>query len=77
MLVHLETARSRNEEGESLGLYERSLSEEEIDRQVLHAYGLEPNAPFPRVEDFNAFIVGPTPTLREFETAGKTKNRVV
>jgi len=77
VLVHLEAARSRNEEGESLGLYERFLSEKEIDHQVLHAYGLEPHAPFPRVEDFNAFIVGPTPTLREFETAGITRDRVV
>ncbi len=54
----------RNEEGESLGLYERPLSEEEMDHQVLHAYGLNPNAPFPRVEDFNVFIIEPMPTLR-------------
>ena len=51
----------QNDETESLGLYERYLSEEGIDHQVLHAYGLEPNSPFPRVEDFDAFIIGPTP----------------
>ena len=51
----------QNDETESLGLYEQFLSEEGIDHQVLHAYGLEPNSPFPRVEDFDAFIIGPTP----------------
>jgi GMP synthase-like glutamine amidotransferase len=51
----------QNDETESLGLYEQYLSEKGIDYRVLHAYGLGPNAVFPRVEDFDAFIVGPTP----------------
>jgi GMP synthase-like glutamine amidotransferase len=51
----------QNDETESLGLYEQHLSEKGIDHQVLHAYRLGPNSPFPRVEDFDAFIVGPTP----------------
>ena len=51
----------QNDETESLGLYEKILSEEGIDLQVLHAYGLESEAPFPLVDDFDAFIIGPTP----------------
>ena len=51
----------QNDETESLGLYEQYLCEEGFDHQVLHAYGLEPNSPFPRVEGFDAFIIGPTP----------------
>ena len=51
----------QNDETESLGLYEEFLSEEGIDLQVLHAYGFEPDAPFPLVDDFDAFIIGPTP----------------
>ena len=51
----------QNDETETLGLYEKHLSEKGIDHQVLHAYGMGPNSPFPRVEDFDAFIVGPTP----------------
>jgi len=51
----------QNDETESLGLYEQFLSESGIDLQVLHAYRLESNSPFPRVEDFDAFIIGPTP----------------
>ena len=51
----------QNDETESLGLYEEFLFEKGIDLQVLRAYGVEPDAPFPLVDDFDAFIIGPTP----------------
>jgi GMP synthase-like glutamine amidotransferase len=51
----------QNDETESLGLYEQYLSEDGIDHQILHAYGLGPISPFPSVESFDAFIIGPTP----------------
>jgi GMP synthase-like glutamine amidotransferase len=51
----------QNDETESLGLYEQYLSEDGIDHQILHAYGLGPISPFPSVEAFDAFIIGPTP----------------
>ena len=54
----------QNDETESPGLYEKFLSAEGIDLQVLHAYGRGSNSPFLRVEDLDASIMKLTPTPR-------------
>src|SRR3989337_1822350 len=51
----------QNDEIESLGLYADYLDEEAFEHEVFHAYRLEPQEPFPAVEDYDAFIMGPTP----------------
>ena len=67
----------QNEETESLGLYEQFLSEEGIGLQVFHAYRIKPNAPFPLVDDFDAFIIGLTPIPWSSRSWGSPKSRSV
>ncbi len=65
----------QNEETESLGLYEQFLSEEGMGLQVVHAYGIKPDAPFPLVDDFDAFIIGPTPSPWSSRPGGSPESR--
>ena len=65
----------QSDETESLGLYERFLSEEGIDLQRLHAYDIRPDTPFPLVDDFDAFIIGPTPILWSSRPGGRPESR--
>ena len=51
----------QNDRTEGLGLYEEYLEERQIEHRVLHAYRLGPDKSFPPPEEFDAFIVGPTP----------------
>lgn len=51
----------QNDWTEGLGLYEEYLEEKQIERRVLHAYRLGTDESFPSTEEFDAFIVGPTP----------------
>ena len=51
----------QNDRTECLGLYEEYLKEKQIEHRVLHAYRLGPDESFPPTEEFDAFIVGPTP----------------
>lgn len=51
----------QNDATETLGLYERYLKEKSIEHLVFHAYKIEPHESFPPIEDFEFFIVGPTP----------------
>jgi GMP synthase (glutamine-hydrolysing) len=50
----------QNDEPETLGLYERYLSEKS-DLRLFKAYKMGTDEQFPLIEDFDAFIIGPTP----------------
>jgi GMP synthase-like glutamine amidotransferase len=51
----------QNDEPETLGLYETYLKEKKIPHKVFHAYKLKPRESFPSIDEYDAFIVGPTP----------------
>ena len=51
----------QNDEIETFGLYEKYLKEREIDHRILHAYRIQHHESFPSVENYDAFIIGPTP----------------
>jgi len=50
----------QNDWPETLGLYETYL-QEKSEATLVHAYNMEPNEQFPPIDDFDAFVVGPTP----------------
>jgi len=51
----------QNDEPETLGLYETILRRKDVHLTLLHAYKMKENDEFPPVENFNSFIIGPTP----------------
>jgi hypothetical protein len=51
----------QNDETETLGLYERYMMEKGIGREVFHAYEMKMDEAFPSTNDYDAFIIGPTP----------------
>ncbi|MCW4038909.1 MAG: type 1 glutamine amidotransferase [Candidatus Bathyarchaeota archaeon] len=51
----------QNDEIETFGLYEKYLKEREIEYRILYAYRLQHHESFPSVENYDAFIIGPTP----------------
>jgi len=51
----------QNDETETLGLYERHLSENGVEHEVFHAYDIGSDDSFPSTRDYDAFIIGPTP----------------
>jgi GMP synthase-like glutamine amidotransferase len=51
----------QNDETESLGLYEVYLREKRVKYTIFHAYILENEEKFPKVIEYDAFIIGPTP----------------
>jgi GMP synthase-like glutamine amidotransferase len=51
----------QNNKTESLGLYKDYLERRGIKHQIFHAYRARFQTPFPSVEEFDAFIIGPTP----------------
>jgi GMP synthase (glutamine-hydrolysing) len=51
----------QNDRTETLGLYEDILKERGIAHSVFPAYEFEKDKPFPSIDDYGAFIVGPTP----------------
>ena len=51
----------QNDEPETLGLYETILNEKEVQLTLLHAYKMKENDEFPSINNFDSFIIGPTP----------------
>lgn len=51
----------QNNGAESLGLYEKYLIDKKVSHKVFHAYKMKKKDAFPSIEEFNAYIVGPTP----------------
>ena len=51
----------QNDKPETLGLYETYLKEKKIPHRVFHAYKLASKESFPSIDEYDAFIVGPTP----------------
>jgi GMP synthase-like glutamine amidotransferase len=51
----------QNDEIETFGLYEKYLKKRELEYRILYAYRLHHHASFPSVENYDAFIIGPTP----------------
>lgn len=59
----------QNDEVETFGLYEKYLKEREIEYRLFYAYRLQYHEPFPSVENYDAFIIGPTPiSANNFDT---------
>jgi GMP synthase-like glutamine amidotransferase len=50
----------QNDPPETLGLYETYVREK-ADATLIHAYRMKPSEQFPLVDDFDSFMVGPTP----------------
>jgi GMP synthase (glutamine-hydrolysing) len=50
----------QNDKPETLGLYETRLREV-AETTLIHAYKMKPQERFPHTDDFDAFVVGPTP----------------
>jgi GMP synthase-like glutamine amidotransferase len=51
----------QNDPMETLGAYDQYLKDYHISHQVFHAYKATHITQFPKIEDFDIFIVGPTP----------------
>lgn len=51
----------QNDEPETLGLYETILKRKDVHLTLLHAYKMRGNDEFPPVDNFDSFIIGPTP----------------
>ncbi len=51
----------QNDEIEDLGLYVDYLVEKNIDHKIFHAYDMDVRSFFPSFNDYDAFIIGPTP----------------
>jgi GMP synthase-like glutamine amidotransferase len=60
----METARVliiQNDEPETLGLYETILRDKEVQLSLIHAYKMRRYEEFPPVNEYDAFMIGPTP----------------
>ena len=51
----------QNDEPETLGLYETILRDKGIQLSIIHAYKMKKHEEFPLVNEYDAFIIGPTP----------------
>lgn len=51
----------QNDPLETLGAYERYLKDHQVNHQVFHAYEVTTITQFPVIEDFDIFVVGPSP----------------
>jgi GMP synthase-like glutamine amidotransferase len=51
----------QNDKTETLGLYEQYLKEKGIEYHVFHAYKTKPQESFPSTNEYDTFILGPTP----------------
>jgi hypothetical protein len=51
----------QNDPIETLGAYEQYLKDHQVNYHVFYAYEVTKMTQFPVVEDFDVFIVGPTP----------------
>lgn len=51
----------QNDEPENLGLYETYLKEKKVPHRIFRAYNLRPEESFPLIDEYDAYIVGPTP----------------
>jgi len=67
----------QNEETESLGLYVQFLSEEGMGLQVVHAYGIKPDAPFPPGRRFRRLHHRADAYPMELKAVGKPRELVV
>ena len=59
------------------GLYEQWNVRGRDCLRVFHVYDVEPDAPFPLVDDFDAFIIGPTPIFAHDVDCRKPREQVV